>query len=1039
MNKAQYDVLIYIPLPEEFHIVSQYLSSLEAVGNNDDMWFAASYANVPDLSILLVHGKDMGREAAATAVQKALMSYDIGLVICYGIAGTLHATDLPLGSVCVSQLIIDVLENAKVTGGTRGGRSKMKLSPVHYQPDSTILARFKEILLLSKTGQSPYSDWKKWQDDKARPEIDRLPGVTSDKLNVATTYRTALTNTNALIGTIACGMVSGSTEYNKQVLECDRRIKAIETESGPIFRVCQEFKTPVITIRGISDPADHDKTILEECTGGLNRKIAADNAATFMFMALRTDRVNNFFRSRKMMLSVGDVNIVIDNKEEQLLRLSEHIASELSSLFSRNGISVSPARLPVPRLYDRDGTIFDDDGSDYTSPFAEVRDVLRLHRRIKISVPRNYQDEGLPWILANDLLSSGNVGKIFVPIVVDFELLNGKHKTFQREAPIDIDQFIDDSNYAVVFIIDNISNSRTNGDVLLSEFNKYKDRSTFVFLKRRAVSLIDDEGFCSKYEAHDFGLRSISFQEITSFVQCQLGGAWSDAEVIAYRLNRMLRRFGMEAHTTFISALGADMLQKLVKINKRAELLGLGVHGILLSIRAGDKSQVQLSWSTREKFLKRVAVQSEVEKKSFSYSDLLCFTAAFARENDFDIDSKSFLDGFIDEGVMEFVDDRLSFPMPFVMNYCLAKALSEEPSLASSYFDFSSDIGMANAFDIYAELGASPELVGSLLNRLYSALTSLAVFCGNDFAILSSNYTTPILKSSGRRFAIQRSLAAARKRAASNESLAGEKQRLIDLSERVRRKRKESNDDLEKKFEETPLYIALNNALSIWSYGLILLSHGSESLQAEVKRALATAVIQMAECIIEGWCRLNSEMDIVKLMRDDIEASFKPDDKRDSQRIVDILEHAIKCTPVRQVLGSLCEEAHNVVLEKSVRATETNRPLFDIVRACWLADLSVKTGKVDFRQALRNISLAPVLRYSLCEHFLGRAYWSKSQYDEKVGMIELADMVLGDLKMPGLNKEEQQRRIDNSMDETSRNKKRRARRRVNSGRHRRGQ
>src|SRR5262249_34847832 len=77
-------------------------------------------------------------------------------------------------------------------------------------------------------------------------------------------------------GTIACALVSGSPKYNESLRAIDRKILAVETESGGMFSVAQRRGVPAIAIRGISDYAGTgiDKNLFEEETNNQARKIA---------------------------------------------------------------------------------------------------------------------------------------------------------------------------------------------------------------------------------------------------------------------------------------------------------------------------------------------------------------------------------------------------------------------------------------------------------------------------------------------------------------------------------------------------------------------------------------------------------------------------------------------------------------------------------------------------------------------------------------------------------------------------------------------
>jgi nucleoside phosphorylase len=65
-------------------------------------------------------------------------------------------------------------------------------------------------------------------------------------------------------GTIACGNVSASPDYNEAVRATDRKVLAIETESGGLFFAARQHNVPAFTVRGISDYAGIDKNVSSE-------------------------------------------------------------------------------------------------------------------------------------------------------------------------------------------------------------------------------------------------------------------------------------------------------------------------------------------------------------------------------------------------------------------------------------------------------------------------------------------------------------------------------------------------------------------------------------------------------------------------------------------------------------------------------------------------------------------------------------------------------------------------------------------------------
>jgi nucleoside phosphorylase len=96
------------------------------------------------------------------------------------------------------------------------------------------------------------------------------------------------------VGSIACGAVSKSEIYVAALKKLDRKILAIETESGGVFEVARGASVPAVTIRGICDYADKNKTKLEQQTNNQARVVAADNVVTFVKAQLENQQFIRF-------------------------------------------------------------------------------------------------------------------------------------------------------------------------------------------------------------------------------------------------------------------------------------------------------------------------------------------------------------------------------------------------------------------------------------------------------------------------------------------------------------------------------------------------------------------------------------------------------------------------------------------------------------------------------------------------------------------------------------------------------------------------
>jgi len=197
---------------------------------------------------------------------------------------------------------------------------------------------------------------------------------------------------------------------------------AIETESGGIFEESTVRRLPAITIRGISDYADLHKNALENSSRGLVRHIAAANAASFLKLQLANRRFADVIAQYRQQRNVEQttsscISTAADNDVMCLVQqIEEEVDSKLRELSPEYRLQPKGYRLPIPRVRHQKYTVGIDKSHD--SDPIEVREALTT-RTLILTVPRNYPDNSLAWVLADELLTSEISGKQIIPVVVD--------------------------------------------------------------------------------------------------------------------------------------------------------------------------------------------------------------------------------------------------------------------------------------------------------------------------------------------------------------------------------------------------------------------------------------------------------------------------------------------------------------------------------------------------------------------------------------------------------------------------------------------
>jgi nucleoside phosphorylase len=290
MVKGHFDLICVIPLEEELQEFMSVFSGLQDLCADGYFRYTVD-TGVSDLTMLVVQQEGMGKSLAARAVSATLAEYNTGLIVCLGIAGGL-SNDLQLGDVCYTGTVIDVYDNAKF-GDSKENELQLELSPSYFNTPRKLTASMNFL----RTIPTLRADYEEWRRERASIARSLVPNTVLDASGNAVTIE----DPSSKDGTIICGSVSKSQSYNQILKRVDRKILAIDTESGGVFEQGGSQGITALTIRGISDHANAEKGKLETETRGGVRKLAAGNAASFLKMQLR----NPHFRAALSSLGRG--------------------------------------------------------------------------------------------------------------------------------------------------------------------------------------------------------------------------------------------------------------------------------------------------------------------------------------------------------------------------------------------------------------------------------------------------------------------------------------------------------------------------------------------------------------------------------------------------------------------------------------------------------------------------------------------------------------------------------------------------------------
>ena len=924
-KRRMFDAIIIMPLEEEFEVVLEQFEIVENFTDDRHIRFVVSVDGCKDTYLMVKQAK-MGRAGCVEATQSSLIEFDTSILMCVGIAGGL-SSDVRIGDICYTGTLTDVLDNAKITD-LPNGLQKIALLPTSYTSprDLTIPITLDRINPATKPAHLA------WAKERYETACTLIPNEFTDRDG----KKKKIVVPEIHEGTIVCGLVSGSPEYNEKLKGIDRKVLAIETESGGLFNVVEIHRLPAITIRGISDYAGAgiDKNKFEEETNNNARKVAALNAATFLKHQLMAEGLRRYFEQRRTNRENSVIQpsflppLPADQLAETLIRKEDEFHHKLRDLSPSFGLVPKGYRLPMPRI-----RILDRPGDDKTtlSKILDVRDALRVMNIATIHIPREYPDSSIAWIIARNLISVQVDDKQLVPCVIEAKNIQRPHIGIDRLAGPDILTVEKLEQAQIVFIVDEFDfNSRSRSNFLLEQI-KQRSKAKFLIITRNNPNLLISSEFAVGIASFTAQLNEISFTEMSHFVQKNFELDMPASEVIAIRLRETFHRYNLSAHPSYFAGIPRNILNGLLQANRRAELIELAVAGYLSFVVADDREPVTLSRTTREKFLTELAFRIRAQCETFTETKLTAFAAEFAKKFDFRIAPARFIAAFIDKGILHTENENIVFTLPFMQHYLLAKRFMDEPDEAIVYFNLDSEGFDSPTFTLYAEMGAAPNLVKKISEKLDEAIAALVERRPAGSVLLDRELSPGLLDRPDRLNAIRKRLKQAEEDVRLDRDRTREKQRFLDLNDRVREETAARIAEASTARED-PHFSVESDAINKWSIAVILLGSGAERLEANVKRELIIKVVNLAELIIDGWTRSHRTVDFNQI-KNELKDELKKRDGAESDVlkagadditniIVDLFEYIFLSQPLVSVMTFLGEEARYNVLVESIINTK---------------------------------------------------------------------------------------------------------------------
>jgi hypothetical protein len=593
----------------------------------------------------------------------------------------------------------------------------------------------------------------------------------------------------------------------------------------------------------------------------------------------------------------------------------------------------------------------------------------------------------LAWVIADELLTTELGGKQLVPVVVTGdEIRPPKHDFESQFDVIKLSDLVNGDRLQVVFIVDGIPlDSKTRLAFLAKEIERYDAK--YIFIVRDQSNPVAETEFSSKMGLHGYSIVDISFMELAVFIQKNFSMTGSETEVVALRLRDTFHKFNLSAHPTYFAGISREMLAALLQANRRAELIQLATDGYLSLVVAEDIADITLSRTTRSRYLRTLAMSLNIEKATFTQDQLIKFTREFAVESDFDIDPLSFIYSFVDKGILHFESEKVRFSLPFIEAYLLALGLKQDDEAALRYFNPNDIEFDLETFDLYAELGPSPRVVQFISDQLKSVLEQERDADRADNILLTDEINPSLLSHPQHTKGLQNSLTEWTKKLRNMNGDGREKQKILDVADRVREQAAARSERSEKGSSPTN-GDWLTVPLKTLRLSTVMLGSGAEHLNASVKQRLAKDLIQLAEILSDKWTRRVAAIDFEGIKKDllnsdqakamlvDVPEEKKPEAEKLLLSIVEVLEFMFLAAPFRKMLETLCELSRDRVLATSIEKAQVGGKIESVFHAAWLADVDSKRGKSALMAAIKGLPYARFLRYNLAAHFLMRVYWT---------------------------------------------------------------
>ena len=946
-------------------------------------------------------------------------------MVCYGIAGGIKK-DVKLGDICVSQRVLELSEQSKIEDNKEG--LEISLSPRVIETNRTLCTLF-AFLTQNPEFRQLKGHWEDAHIETILEFEDKHP-IQYD------TVRDRMRGTGKVFfGPIVSYAVVASDNFVEKIRSINRNILAIETESAGVFEAAVRADVPSITVRGISDFSDSNKAELEQESEEFVRSLAASNAAKYIWYQLKNPSVVSFIREQKVDNEVakeGDLfgRNAKEPMENFLAEVGDEIDFQLKEKCSAYMHKKKDSFLPTPRLVRLDPPSQPSDSRDWEKP-TELSEVIEENQRVAISLESTYPDRGLPWMIADNILRT-NGERLYIPIVVDGDQVSpNRFKLGKLERMKQIAGLNNDGVVPVIVVDEPHLHSETRMRALIDEANK-EPTAKFVLITKKFSALLDTNNFLEKFESERFGIANFSLVELSDFLAMNFEFQALQAAVLATQLNQTFEQFDMRAHPAFFAGISSEMLTRLIKANRRGELIQLAVDAALMITVELEGPGIDLSKSWRKEYLRELVVRQYVNGEVIDESRALDLAKEMARKRDIEIDALEFVQTFVAAGVLHFLESGMEFITVFVRDYLIAEYLHHNPKAAIAYFNFYRIDPDFNVLDILAELGASKEIVKAVIDLIdqdleylsckkassidkfmergtrFSTIGDFSQFTDQKEAVtrairyVGENETD--LKRKQNILDLHKSVAERTQRAAAEEGNLKTSQLAIDNSVAESGSEKMDAQDCGDGRKDDDF--SIDRIAVHWCAGCLVLTTGAEKLEASLKRQLAKGVITLGCRIAEEVLQSVEGIDFLEIrdailedeefvkLEEELDVEERKKLKRDLDKIVGIVEFSVLSGAYRAVLAALCSKGSGNLLRLTIANVDFDRSFEKITKAVWASDLDPDSASSLMDGVLKDLEESHILRFVLALHFINRVYWAKWKKSDRESFLEVAAKIM---------------------------------------------